>query len=259
MSVTVVTGLYNIGRVNWIAYVRSWEKYLECFKNMSALEVDMVIFVDPANVELVREYRSVQSHRTIIKPLPFEQLRCYRYLERIKEIQARPQYQAVLRDPVCPEVREPFYNVTVNSKADLVKQVVDENPFQSDLFVWMDAGYGHGNKLWPDGKDWIPQKMIERIPENKVTRILLQSLDNAIDDNWVFFCQHIDIDNGGIYGGSAKAISEYHRLYYQLLEDCLDQNIVDDDQYYSTLLTLRHPELFDLHRGWWYDGYTMFC
>ena len=143
---------------------------------------------------------------------------------------------------------------------DLVKQVVDENPFGSDLFVWMDAGYGHGTKQWPDEKPWIPEKLLtpESLAKNQITQIRLCGMEGVINDNWEFYKQHIDVVIGGFFAGTADAIRRYHTLYYDLFERALEEVIVDDDQYYATLCAVRHPDLFNPGQGGWYDGFHLF-
>lgn len=258
MSVTVVTCLYNIGRDQWVNYQRSWDKYRGNHRVFTQLNVNMVIYVSEEDVAFSEECRKNVPAQTKVIALPRDGLINMKHLSRIREIQSSEKYREFLKDPSCPEVREPLYNALVTSKLDLVKRVVDDNPFRSDLFVWMDGGYGHGQACWPPLTPWIPKKLLDRLGENKITQIRLQPLENAVNDDWGFFRQHIDVVIGGFFAGSATAITRYHSLYYTLFQDCLDKGIVDDDQYYATLLALRHPDLFDPHLGGWYGGFTMF-
>ena len=64
--------------------------------------------------------------------------------------------------------------------------------------------------------------------------------------------------SGGFFGGSRKALQEYHDLYHEVLEDFLSSDMVDDDQTVAIECYLRRPELFNMVPGGWNDAFWLF-
>ena len=47
----------------------------------------------------------------------------------------------------------PLYNIVTNSKAGRMERAILLNPFNSDFFIWLDAGMGHGESgIFPSGQ-----------------------------------------------------------------------------------------------------------
>ena len=47
----------------------------------------------------------------------------------------------------------PLYNIVTNSKAGRMERAILLNPFNSDFFIWLDAGMGHGESgIFPPGQ-----------------------------------------------------------------------------------------------------------
>ena len=45
-----------------------------------------------------------------------------------------------------PESINPDYNILTNSKPYLLYNATQISKFESDYFIWLDAGYSHGDK-----------------------------------------------------------------------------------------------------------------
>ena len=83
---TVVTGFFDIGRGEWDHYNRKIEEYLQHFRNLLSLKVNMVIFTESNFVELVEDVRKDVNCRTSIVTTKLSQLYMYEHLEKIKSI-----------------------------------------------------------------------------------------------------------------------------------------------------------------------------
>ena len=58
------------------------------------------------------------------------------------------------------EGTNPLYNLVTNSKITLVHEAIQENPFKSNYFIWLDGGYGHGDaSLYPADHIWNPEQL----------------------------------------------------------------------------------------------------
>ncbi|PAV91414.1 hypothetical protein WR25_06398 isoform C [Diploscapter pachys] len=173
---TVVTALIDIGRGKWNEYRRPLEKYHEFMENLLSLKNKMVIFVDESSIDFVQKYREKLGlmHQTLIHPAEFSDLPLHKYLDDAKKIieseKANPQLYGVRWDAGMkshPEANKAEYDVLVNSKTYFLYNVTLENPFDTEYFVWLDAGYGHGNQsVFPYDNMWRAA-----FPERKVSLI----------------------------------------------------------------------------------------
>ena len=65
-----------------------------------------------------------------------------------------------------PEASNPAYNILVNSKPYLLYNATQISKFDSEYFIWLDAGYSHGQKNMIPNILWNPQ-----LPAGKMTVI----------------------------------------------------------------------------------------
>jgi hypothetical protein len=62
----------------------------------------------------------------------------------------------------------------------------------------------------------------------------------------------IVILDGGFICVDTRLVDVFHDLYYNLVEKCLNQGIIDDDQFILTFLLTDHPHLFSVLKGDWF-------
>ena len=76
-KMTIVTGLFNLSRES-----RSYDNYKECFcKLLKTLkDVNMIIYVDVHDLNMVNQYRS--SENTIIRITDTESFKRYKYFDK---------------------------------------------------------------------------------------------------------------------------------------------------------------------------------
>ena len=247
MKFTIVTGFFNIGRGEWSHYTRSIQDYLKNFDNMLRLRIDMVVFIEAENRQFVESIRNTMTMcKTTIVEIKFEELYMYKYLNKIKTIQSGTKNHP---NPVAPEICQPLYNVVTCSKMDMVYQAT--KLVDAEYFIWMDAGYTHST-MDLSTLNYNPTQLFEC--KDKLNVIALRSLHDANDDPHVFFQQYIDVLIGGFFGGYRDTIEKIHIVYYNLVNEMFECNLIDDDQFYNTILAKRHPELFNLNFSTWYGG-----
>lgn len=247
----VVTAFFDIGRENWQRYKRPLNDYLNNFRNLLSLKVNMVIFTEDKFCPFVNSIRSIlTSVNTCIIPTQIEDLFMYKYLKKIIEIQNSPSYFLGHPNTNAPEICQPLYNVVTCSKMDLVNKATQlEECKNYSYFFWLDSGYTH-NTMDLSKLNWNPTRVFEH--KDKMSVVALQSLDVVREDPREFFLQYEDVLIGGFFGGYKEVINKIHKLYYELVEEMLEIGIKDDDQFYNTILAKRHPELFKIFIDNWY-------
>jgi protein YibB len=254
---TLVTALVNINREEWDGknkqYARKWNEYLN-FLSMMALRmnVPLYIFVEKDTIDFVLKHRN--NPKTYVKVIDFKDYKLYPQRERIAEIQSSETYRAHGVEE-SPETHIPEYNIAVNNKVAFLDVVARENPYRTDYFVWLDAGYGHGRIEIPRDYAWYPENYLKKASTGKIViNTLLDEMKTS--DPVEFFAKHVDFIDGGMVVGNAAAIAELYRLYYSIIDDTMSgvnhEGIIDDDQYYMAMTSARYPQLFNLVRiaGW---------
>lgn len=258
LDLTVVTAFFDLDRWNWVYYKRSEDEYLKYFKNMLQLDCNMVIFTEPKYESFVRENREGNlKDKTIVMLTFLQDIVAYKkYYSLIKDIMNKPGFTALHPNPTCPELTKPLYDVMVWNKMFFLSECVHYNFFNTNYFFWMDAGYTH-NTIDLKNIKWNPSPLL-----NKETFYINLLCDiNPITSNPIdFFYQYKDVITGGFFGGHKISINQVGYLFYKLIDEIIAHyEIVDDEQYFLTILAKRYPELFTTIEGYgWYGGIKAF-
>lgn len=126
-----------------------------------------------------------------------------------------------------------------NSKFDLLKEVIIENPHQTDKFVWNDIGNVRNNNIVPYLSSY-PQ--YDKISDNKMDIVLLRPF---ADEKQMYFQNEVHF-SGSIFGGGKNVLIELHKLYYLYFEMYLRANkFIGCDQQIISTLYLRNKSLFN--------------
>ncbi|GMS80039.1 hypothetical protein PENTCL1PPCAC_2214 [Pristionchus entomophagus] len=263
-GMTVVTALMDIGRGEWFEYRRPLEKYHSYMENVLSLKVNMVIFTDHSSVDFVHKYRAEMglTHKTKVYNITLDDLPLARYhfhAQKIIEDELKTPELWRKWDPQMqkhPEAKSPEYDILVNSKTFFLYNATLEDPFSSDWFVWLDAGYGHGDQTpFPVDNNWRPQFPRRKISVIKVTpdhdKMSNWSLDKLYRQNW-------SVISGGFLAGERHAIGQLHTLVHRKFVELINMDRVDDDQTVLVLVIQSHPHLFNVIHGDWFDAFAKF-
>uniref|UniRef100_A0A915AE91 Uncharacterized protein n=1 Tax=Parascaris univalens TaxID=6257 RepID=A0A915AE91_PARUN len=261
---TIVTALLDIGRGGWWEYRRPLEKYYRYLDNLLELKVNLMIFVDQKSVDYIHERRKRFHLERLTKviTITLAELPLHQYINQISQIIDyeqrgngwKPEWDDSMR--VHPEAKSATYDILVNSKSFFLYNASIENPFMTENFIWLDAGYGHGNRaIFPRDFNWNPSLPPEKISLIKVTpdfdKISRYSIKDLYRKDWA-------VISGGFLGGNRYAINRFHRFYHRLVLDLISQRFVDDDQTALVLLIQQQPTLFNVVHGDWFDAFRLF-
>ena len=137
MSVTLVTALYDINRSKE-GDGRTFDEYLSWFKETLKVKTPMVIFVDESLEDFVLDCRKGLPTKLISQSI--EEVPYYPLNDKIQSVLDMDSYKQKMGCPDRVECKMSLYNVIIYSKFPWVKRVVEENPFDTEYFMWMDAG-----------------------------------------------------------------------------------------------------------------------
>lgn len=59
------------------------------------------------------------------------------------------------------EATDPLYDLVTNSKVSLVHRAIEWNAVKTDYIIWLDGGYGHGDRsIYPSDHIWHPKHLL---------------------------------------------------------------------------------------------------
>jgi hypothetical protein len=140
MSVTIVTGLWNINRDGLSeGWARTFQHYLEKFDQLLKIENKMIIFGEKELEDFVWERRNQENTQFIIRDKDwFKQTVPY---DKIQEIRNNPEWfnqSGWLKDSTQGKLE--WYNPLVMSKMFLMNDARIMDKFNSHHLYWVDAG-----------------------------------------------------------------------------------------------------------------------
>lgn len=256
-SATIVTALYNIGRDKLTGKHanRSFNKYLDWFKNLLSINAPMVIFISKELHSYVLEHRNPEySTKIVIRE--FEELAAYKYYNRIqatiesmtKEPNADGSIPGYFKE--CPEFITAKYETIIYSKLDFLKEVADGNPYNTDYFIWLDAGTFYQpppfdyTLSWPD-----PYKISILGDKFLVSDYQFNVNDKSpLKDKKAYLRLNKNEICAFTLGGSKKAIDIVHTNFWDEVENALKLGVINNEQHILQLMVLEHPE----HYYIWY-------
>ena len=235
--VTVGSALLDIER-NFIPqpYARSIEEYLEWMSFLLSFPCPVVVFTSP---ELAGRVKSLRGSKPLeIREITADGLRQTNLHDRIAALISG---DTKFVNPDRPECYLPLYNGITFRKTEWLRQVAKSNPFQSEYFLWMDAGYGYGRFKGSKAEGRWPVRL-NPLADDRVH--LLQVNPHPGLDEAQRFRQHKVVFSTACFGGKASAVERLGHAYSLVLNRTLEEALIDDDQAVMTSVYEQDPELF---------------
>eukprot|EP01012_Entosiphon_sulcatum_P037630 TRINITY_DN483_c0_g1_i1.p1 TRINITY_DN483_c0_g1~~TRINITY_DN483_c0_g1_i1.p1 ORF type:complete len:274 (-),score=33.37 TRINITY_DN483_c0_g1_i1:30-851(-) len=253
MPVTIVTALFDLERGD-----RPYETYLSYMTPLLQMKQNMVIFVEHKAEDWIWAQRAGLKHKTRVVAMNKDEMPLAYLRPKVEEVMASDAWKVnnELYEHNQPQGKIPWYNILMSSKGLFVKRVIDENPFKTDYFAWIDAGFGHGDpdKYYPSDRRWHPCFTKAQNFKGKVLWTLVRDVskeDNDIRNSWKKW--HLPAFAGCAFAGHKDALLQYAELHKQVFVDLLAEGIVTEDQPLVAECNRRRPDLFATYRGEWFD------
>jgi hypothetical protein len=256
---TIITGLFDIKRNTMDG--RPWENYLNWFEKTLSINCPMVIFVEDQTIDFVKNKRG--NLPTIVINQKIEDLEYFKYKEDMDRIISSKEYKDIIKDSNRIECQHSLYSIIQYSKFEFVEKSSIQNPFNSEYFIWMDAGLSRFfgdmdvNKEYP-GKQF--KSMIPAIKEKMLIQTFCSYYPDLFYSN--LLSENYLTDNrsyvmGGMFCSGKEAIKNVKKEINLLFEEMLKNNIVNNEQIALGYLLKKKPELFvsfindsNLHRSY---------
>ena len=194
--------------------------YYEWMKNVLHINYPMVIYIFKNDIQTknnIIKYRIDKLEITEIKEINIEDFYVYKYFDLFNNYQNNINPSNVIRNP--------FLSMIWNEKCSCVNKAIQENIFNSDIYMWIDIGYIRKIK----NIHFYNNIQIQKIPKNE---ILIQSISN---DNTNKNIKNIKnskniMISGGLFIGYKKPMIKYIKDFYKILTEKIDNTFIGDDE-----------------------------
>lgn len=253
-KITLVTGLWNIRRDSLTqGWSRSYEHYLEKFSELLKTENNFIIFGDEElrNFVFSQPNRTEENTQFITRPQEWFKNEFY---DKIQSIRTNPEwYSQSGWLPESTQARLEMYNPLVMSKMFLLHDARIFDKFDSTHMFWIDAGitntvhwgYFTHDKIQNKFDKLFPRFGFVAFPYNAETEIhgfTYPRINGYAGQDVKLVCR------GGLFGGLKSMISDANGIYYNLISETLNNNLMGTEESLFSIMLYRHPDLFDYHR-----------
>ena len=181
------------------------------------------------------------------------------YLETILEMNKNIHYTIIVKELYDLEINKLYPNIWEsqehmdpnkrcgracgcyqlwNSKFHFLKEVIENNPYNSEYFVWNDIGNIRDKNIIPFLKSY-PNK--DKISQDKLDIVLLNGFTKVQD----FFCDEVHF-SGSMFGGHKNTILMICDLYYKYFQYYIGNNrFIGCDQQIISSIFIKHMNLFN--------------
>lgn len=256
---TVVTALYDIGRGYWNnQFRRTYDDYMTCFSNILSLDNNVVIYIDEKDFEAVKNIRKKidpNLNNTVINIRKFTELEAYKtFYLKCKEVMGSPFFLQNRPESHTPEMNSPEYNIINFNKVSFLEESIINNKFNSEYFMWIDAGFNHHNfpKQYCFTKYPNPEK-IDILKDNKIHFLALSDsieLSSYLDPRASIA--------GSLFAAKKETLMIFKKLCFETIEEFLNAGVINDDQAIYSYVYKKNPQLFNFYFGNWFQNFYEF-
>jgi hypothetical protein len=243
-NLTIVSGLWDINRVG-----RDWSRYEEHFDKFLKIPCNMVLWVPRSLESFVWERRSKEN--TFVRIYELEDIKngmFSPFWDKWQSIRNNPTWQNQAGWlPESPQCKNEYYNPIVMSKMFFLHDSKIWNPFNTDYFVWLDAGisqtvyenYFYDEKILDGIVNAIDPFLFLSYPYEADKEI------HGFDSNSINRYAGTKVDyvcRGGLFGGHKDFLSEANAEYYSLLERSINEGLAGTEESVFAIMAKLSPE-----------------
>ena len=254
-KITYVTALLNIKRdqLESPSFNRPFKRYLDTLSHLLRHmgNNNMVIYIEDEHAEFVR---NIKPNNIIIKSLSTEEIRKSEYFEKIQKIRTTDEWRnqvGWLKESTQANLE--LYNPLIFQKIHWLDEVSNDNPFNSEYFMWIDAGLSrffgeHGvSTLNPYPSD----SAVDTLKENKDSVLIQTSMSyypdlvNADVCSEDYFWDARTWIMAGLWGGGAEVLTKFCDMMDEVLQEKMLKNgVINNEQNAMAYLYKNNDDMF---------------
>ena len=251
-NITFVTGLWDIKRGEAPEGFRRDFKghYLENFKKLLSIDINLIIYCDSETEEFVWEHRKQENTQVIRREVEYFK-KGFDFFQQVQNIRTNEGWlsrAAWLRD--SPQATLEYYNPIVFSKFFMLHDCSIINPFNTENFYWIDAGLSNTVNI----THYLREDIVNRL-SNLTEKLLFLAFpyDGQVEVHGFEkkqFNQYAETETeyvcrAGFFGGKGKSIKYLNSIYYDLLRDTINNGLMGTEECIFTLLSYLYPSDID--------------
>jgi hypothetical protein len=249
-KITLVTGLWDLGRDKLNeGWSRSYQHYLDKFKQLLQVEENLIIFGDEELQRFVQDNRPSSNTQFVLRTTDW--FKNNDYYDLIQTIRNNPDwYNQVGWLTDSTQAKLEMYNPLVMSKMFLLHDAKIIDRFDSEYMFWIDAGltntihpgYFTHDKVLNKLEKYISKFSFICFPYDANTEIHgfeYKKLNSIAGD------KVNKVARGGFFGGPKESISNINSIYYGLLLSTLQEGYMGTEESIFTIITYKHSDLIN--------------
>lgn len=248
-DVTIVSSLFNIQREGMDG--RTWEEYLKWFDITLKLKCPMVLFITEDLREFVEERRKSIPTEIIVQSI--EEIPYYYLRDKIDTIIESEEYKEKISDPDRIECQHSMYSIIQYSKFKWLLQAIEENPFNSKFFFWMDAGASRFFEDYNLSQEYPSQNAINALNDMGDKFLIQMNMEYYKDlANANTLPEKYLLDNrsyvlGSMFGGGIESLKKVSNDVENIfINEMIDKQFVNNEQIALGYLVKKNPDDFEI-------------
>lgn len=248
--ITLVTGLWDIKRDSLgDGWNRSYNHYLDKFKQLLDVENNLIVFGDAKLKEFVFTHRNEENTFFIERDLDW--FKNNNYFNLIQKIRTNPHwYRQAGWLEESTQAKLEYYNPLVMSKMFLLHDAKIMDPFDSEYMFWIDAGltntvhpgYFTHDKVLNNLSKYISKFSFVCFPYETTTEIHgfeYNKMVSLVGD------KVNKVARGGFFGGPKNTISDINSIYYNILTSTLQEGYMGTEESIFSIMCYKHSDLIN--------------
>jgi hypothetical protein len=248
-DLTLVTGLWNVNRPG-----RDFSHYIENFRKFLDIPVKMFIYVPKEYEYLVWEKRSKEN--TYVRTFELDDIKNNLYQpfwDKTQEIRTNIEWLDQTGEhgwlKSSPQAAIEWYNPIVQSKMFMLHDAKVLNTFDTNYFLWLDAGIT--NTVYE--KYFTDHRCLDKIIPYLKTFLFLSYPYEANTEIHGFDFKAINryareevkyVCRGGLFGGHKDFLSEANSTYYALLQGTLNEGYMGTEESIFSIMAHLEPHIY---------------
>ena len=237
---TIVTAFFDINREQ-NGDGRKVAEYMEWMKKTLQLNCHIYIVTEKKFIPFILEHRPL-NYPMVIKEQTLEECKYYKYYEQMSRILKSDEYKSKIQHPTRVECILPEYNLIQYSKLGWLEDAIEEDPFHSQSFFWVDMGISRFF-LDVDVSNPYPGQCV-----HTTDRFIIQRrhdlLHYPIDEEFAW--KSDNLLKGTMFGGDKEVVRNVSKELEHVFVMMLENGCVNNEQVGLTLVWKQHPEWFQL-------------
>jgi len=266
MDITFCTFYFDIDRKNWKHFTVSNEMYMCWFDNLLSLDINLFIVTEKKFINRILESRKKidpQLKKTIINETTIEALTGYKlYNKKLEQLMYSNDFKSIIHHRDVPEMCKPLYNVLMFNKVHYLEEVLKINPFNTEYFSWVDAGFIRSSseveniEQWPDPSKLLLKK--DKIKFFCINPNVFSDLKKDVNSAKYHLLSQMRFLKGTIFFLHKDLISPLKDKFDFYVNDSISKGFIGSDEKIFDLCCANNPDMFDLYQCNWREELKLF-